>query len=83
MQIHGPLVYWDTLDTFILASKKSQTFWFTSWISYFDFRYLGFSSLQHIQKFYEISYFKNVLPQAAKMANINADEYFTCVGYVC
>ena len=34
-----------TLDTFILASKKIHTFWFTRLISYFNVSYLGFSPL--------------------------------------
>ena len=31
-----------TLDTFILASKKFHTLWFTRLISYFNVNYLGF-----------------------------------------
>ena len=34
-----------TLGTFILASKKFHTFWFTRLISYFNVSYLGFSPL--------------------------------------
>ena len=35
----------NTLDTFILASKKFHAFWFSRLINYFNVSYLGFSPL--------------------------------------